>query len=66
MFISSDKFDSGTGWPSVIKPIQWNVVTYPADNSVGMERIEVRSISGDSHLGHVFTDKPGEEGGLGY
>jgi peptide methionine sulfoxide reductase msrA/msrB len=66
LFMSSDKFDSGSGWPSFTRPIQWNVLTYPADKSAGMERVEVRSRSGDSHLGHVFTDGPEEEGGLRY
>ncbi len=66
LFLSGDKFDSGSGWPSFTRPIQWDVVTYHGDSSVGMERVEVRSRSGDSHLGHLFTDGPKAEGGLRY
>ena len=66
LFLSMDKFDSGTGWPSFTKPIQWNVINYVIDRTLGMERIEVRSRSGDSHLGHLFYDGPSEEGGLRY
>jgi len=66
LFTSLNKFDSGTGWPSFTRPIQWDVVTYIKDDSVGMERIEVRSRSGDSHLGHLFYDGPVKEGGLRY
>lgn len=66
LFISLDKYDSGTGWPSFTRPIQWDVITYHSDESGGMERIEVRSRSGDSHLGHLFYDGPVEEGGLRY
>jgi peptide methionine sulfoxide reductase msrA/msrB len=66
LFLSLNKFDSGTGWPSFTRPIQWNVITYNIDESVGMERIEVRSRSGDSHLGHMFYDGPVAEGGLRY
>jgi len=66
LFLSSDKYNSGTGWPSFTRPIQWSVVTYFTDKSAGMERIEVRSRSGDSHLGHLFYDGPAEEGGLRY
>ncbi len=66
LFLSTDKYNSGTGWPSFTRPIQWSVVTYHTDKSAGMERIEVRSRSGDSHLGHLFYDGPAEEGGLRY
>ena len=66
LFLSMDKYDSGTGWPSFTRPIQWDVVTYYIDESGGMQRIEVRSRSGDSHLGHLFYDGPVEEGGLRY
>jgi peptide methionine sulfoxide reductase msrA/msrB len=66
LFLSTDKFDSGTGWPSFTRPIQWNVVTYRTDSSAGMERIEARSRSGNSHLGHLFKDGPVAEGGLRY
>ncbi|MGM0396435.1 MAG: peptide-methionine (R)-S-oxide reductase MsrB [Bacillota bacterium] len=64
LFLSTHKFDSGSGWPSFTRPIDWNVVTLHGDDSSGMERIEVRSRTGDTHLGHVFTDGPLEEGGL--
>ena len=66
LFLSLDKFDSGTGWPSFTRPVQWDVINYVEDNSLGMSRIEVRSRSGDSHLGHLFFDGPVEEGGLRY
>ena len=66
LFSSLDKYDSGTGWPSFTRPIQWDVVTYNIDESGGMKRIEVRSRSGDSHLGHLFYNGPIEEGGLRY
>ncbi len=66
LFLSTDKFDSGTGWPSFTRPVQWDVVTYSSDMSAGMERIEVRSRSGNSHLGHLFYDGPVAEGGLRY
>ena len=66
LFLSLDKFDSGTGWPSFTRPVQWDVINYVEDNSLGMRRIEVRSRSGDSHLGHLFFDGPVEEGGLRY
>jgi peptide methionine sulfoxide reductase msrA/msrB len=66
IFLSLDKFDSGTGWPSFTRPIQWDVVTYNSDKSGSMKRVEVRSRSGDSHLGHLFDDGPVAEGGLRY
>ena len=66
LFLSTDKYDSGSGWPSFTKPIQWDVVTYKRDGSLGAERIEVRSRSGDAHLGHLFYDGPKTEGGLRY
>jgi peptide methionine sulfoxide reductase msrA/msrB len=66
LFLSLDKFDSGTGWPSFTRPVQWDVIAYHIDESIGMQRIEVRSRSGDSHLGHMFYDGPVEEGGLRY
>jgi len=66
LFLSTNKYNSGTGWPSFTRPIQWDVVTYHLDNSLGMKRIEVRSRSGNSHLGHLFFDGPAEEGGLRY
>lgn len=57
LFSSSDKFDSGTGWPSFSKGIDENTFVYLVDNSFGMERIEVRSRTGDTHLGHVFYEE---------
>ena len=59
LFTSLDKFDSGSGWPSFIKPIETNNVIEKTDRSFGMERTEVRSTKSDSHLGHVFDDGPG-------
>lgn len=66
LFASSDKFDSGCGWPSFTKPIEANHVQEIKDTSHGMLRIEVRSKFGDSHLGHVFPDGPRDRGGLRY
>ena len=66
LFASSDKFESGCGWPSVTKPIAPTHINEVRDNSHGMIRTEVRSTHGDSHLGHVFDDGPEEEGGLRY
>ena len=62
LFASSDKFDSGTGWPSFVKPIEAGNVTEHADTTHGMRRVEVRSAHGDSHLGHLFPDGPGPTG----
>ena len=64
--MSSDKFESGCGWPSFSKPIDGSRIAERTDKSHGMERVEVRSSVGDSHLGHVFTDGPAESGGLRY
>ncbi|MDO5100594.1 MAG: peptide-methionine (R)-S-oxide reductase MsrB [Eubacteriales bacterium] len=66
LFSSKDKFDSGCGWPSFSRPISAEVVHYQKDTSFHMERVEVRSRVGDSHLGHVFEDGPKELGGLRY
>jgi len=66
LFTSLDKFDSGSGWPSFTKPIEKNNVTEKSDRTLGMERTEVRSNKGDSHLGHVFDDGPRDKGGLRY
>lgn len=66
LFSSVDKYDSKTGWPSFTKPITADVVTYKVDNTLFTERTEVRSRSGDSHLGHVFDDGPKDKGGLRY
>ncbi|MEO8479305.1 MAG: peptide-methionine (R)-S-oxide reductase MsrB [Gemmatimonadota bacterium] len=66
LFASSDKFDSGCGWPSFTKPIVPAHVSELRDMSLGMMRTEVRSAHGDSHLGHVFPDGPADRGGLRY
>ena len=66
LFASSDKFDSGCGWPSFTKPIVPANVNELTDKSHGMIRTEVRSTHGDSHLGHVFDDGPEDRGGLRY
>ena len=62
LFASTDKFDSGTGWPSFVRPLEKENVTEHADTSHGMRRVEVRSTAGDSHLGHLFDDGPGPTG----
>jgi peptide-methionine (R)-S-oxide reductase len=66
LFASSAKFESGCGWPSFTKPIVPAHVNELRDDSHGMIRTEVRSVHGDSHLGHVFPDGPPESGGLRY
>ena len=66
LFTSLDKFDSGSGWPSFTKPIEKKNVTEKSDGTFGMERTEVRSSKGDSHLGHVFDDGPTDKGGMRY
>ena len=66
LFASSDKYESGCGWPSFTKPIVTEHVTEHDDKGFGMVRTEVRSKHGDSHLGHVFNDGPREAGGLRY
>ena len=66
LFASVDKYDSHSGWPSFTRPIQKTNVVERNDFSHGMIRAEVRSLHGDSHLGHVFDDGPAEEGGLRY
>jgi peptide-methionine (R)-S-oxide reductase len=65
LFASSDKYESGCGWPSFTKPRPANV-NQLRDTSQGMTRTEVRSTHGDSHLGHVFPDGPADRGGLRY
>jgi peptide-methionine (R)-S-oxide reductase len=66
LFASSDKFESGCGWPSFTKPIDHAHVKELKDATYGMIRTEVRSTVGDSHLGHVFDDGPRDRGGLRY
>ena len=66
LFASADKYESGCGWPSFTKPIVDKHVTEIEDRSLGMIRTEVRSLHGDSHLGHVFPDGPRDRGGLRY
>ncbi len=66
LFASSDKFESGCGWPSFTKPIESAHVAELRDETLGMSRVEVRSAHGDSHLGHVFPDGPRDRGGLRY
>lgn len=66
LFVSTDKFKSGCGWPSFSKPINNDIVEEKTDNAFGMTRTEVRSKTGDAHLGHVFNDGPKEKGGLRY
>ena len=62
LFSSIDKFESGTGWPSFTKPLSTDEIEFKRDSSLLMERTEVRSKTGDAHLGHVFDDGPGPEG----
>ena len=66
LFASSDKYESGCGWPSFTKPIEPAHVQELEDRTLGMIRTEVRSTHGDSHLGHVFPDGPADRGGLRY
>ena len=66
LYFSKDKYDSGTGWPSFVKPISLDVVTLHEDNTLFSKRTEVRSRFADSHLGHVFDDGPKDRGGKRY
>ena len=66
LFLSTDKFDSGCGWPAFSKPIDAHLLKNIKDTSHGMQRIEVSSRVGGSHLGHVFDDGPREKGGMRY
>lgn len=66
LFVSTDKYDSGCGWPAFSRPISDDLIREVRDTSHGMVRTEVRSAHGDSHLGHVFNDGPAETGGLRY
>ena len=66
LFSSLDKFDSGTGWPSFTKPLAKENVVEKNDGTLGMARVEVRSKTSDSHLGHLFDDGPRDKGGMRY
>ena len=66
LFSSTDKYDSGTGWPSFTRPIEDDAVTTKSDRKLLMKRTEVRSANADSHLGHVFGDGPRSAGGQRY
>ena len=66
LFLSTDKFESGCGWPAFSRPISESLITEHKDTTHGMVRTEVRSATGDAHLGHVFPDGPREKGGLRY
>ena len=66
LFASSDKFDSGCGWPAFAKPISAETLTEHTDNKLWIPRVEVRSAGSRSHLGHVFGDGPKELGGKRY
>ncbi len=66
LFLSRDKFDSGTGWPSFTRPIEEGAITEHEDLTLGTPRVEVKSKEAGSHLGHVFSDGPKEKGGLRY
>lgn len=66
LFSSTDKYDSGCGWPAFSKPIEDESVVEVEDKSYGMTRTEVRSEIGDSHLGHLFNDGPADKGGMRY
>lgn len=66
LFLSTDKFESGCGWPAFSRPISDALLEQRADTTYGMYRTEVRSSTGDAHLGHVFEDGPPDQGGLRY
>ncbi len=66
LFLSTDKYDSGTGWPSFVKPVATSAVTEHEDKKLFTTRVEVRSAIADSHLGHVFDDGPADRGGKRY
>lgn len=66
LFSSTDKYDSGTGWPSFTQPISAHGVVMKDDGTLGMQRTEVKSAKANSHLGHVFDDGPKDKGGKRY
>lgn len=66
LFTSKEKFESGCGWPSFTSPVNAESLIGKNDASLSIQRIEVRSKKGDSHLGHVFDDGPRDKGGLRY
>ncbi len=66
LFSSTDKFESGCGWPSFSKPIEKDLINELSDLKYGVKRIEVRSKNGNAHLGHAFNDGPIKSGGLRY
>ncbi len=66
LFSSEDKFDSGSGWPSFVKPMEQEKVETDEDSSHGMRRVEVHCKECGAHLGHVFPDGPRDRGGLRY
>lgn len=66
LFSSTDKYDSGTGWPSFTRPLTQDAVRAESDVSHGMIRTEARSSEANSHLGHIFDDGPADAGGIRY
>lgn len=66
LFSSKHKFKSGSGWPSFSKPLSDDLIYEVEDKSLGMNRIEVKSVLGDTHLGHLFYDGPKDKGGKRY
>jgi methionine-R-sulfoxide reductase len=62
LFDASEKFESGTGWPSFTQPVKENSIAYIVDNSYGMQRVETICNTCDAHLGHVFPDGPAPSG----
>jgi len=66
LFSSKDKFKSGSGWPSFTRPISADLLKEIEDRTLGMNRIETKSVLGNTHLGHLFYDGPKSEGGRRY